>query len=137
MIHPELQVNTAESRDTLASEYSMNQWLTQQGYLAGFIAACEQNNVDLFARCLRDELIEPQRAAAVPCFPAVKAAAMQASAFGCSLSGSGPSIFAICAEADADSLAEAMGQACRDFGYECQAWISPLNSPGARIEKSA
>lgn len=137
LIHPELQVNTAESRDTLANEYSMNQWLTQQGYLAGFIAACEQNNVDLFARCLRDELIEPQRAAAVPCFPAVKAAAMQGNAFGCSLSGSGPSMFAICAESDAATLANAMAQACRDFGYECQAWVSPLNSPGASIEKSA
>jgi len=137
LIHPELRVNTAESRGGLANEYSMNQWLTQQGYLAGFIAACEQNNVDLLARCLRDELIEPQRAAAVPCFPAVKDTAMKANAYGCSLSGSGPSIFAICADADAVTLAESMAQACQDFGYECQAWISALNSPGACIEKCA
>lgn len=137
LIHPELQVNTAESRGNLATEYSMEQWLTQQGYLAGFIAACEQNNVDLFARCLRDTLIEPQRAASVPCFPAVKAAAMRGKAYGCSLSGSGPSIFAICADADATALADTMSQACREDGYECQAWVSALDAPGATFETSA
>ena len=137
LLHPELQVNTAESRGNLATEYSMEQWLTQQGYLAGFVAACEQNDIDLFARCLQDVLIEPQRAAAVPCFPAVKAAAMRADAYGCSLSGSGPSIFAICAEADAAALAETMEKACRDNGYDCQSWVSPLDSPGATFEEGA
>jgi len=137
LIHPELHVNTAESRGSLAAEYSMEQWLTQQGYLAGFIAACEQNDVELFAQCLRDTLIEPQRAAAVPCFPMVKEAAMSDKAYGCSLSGSGPSIFAICADADAAALADVMAQACRDAGYECQAWVSALDSPGATLEKSA
>lgn len=137
LIHPELQVNTAESRGTLKTQYSMEQWLTQQGYLAGFIAACEQNDLDLFARCLRDTLIEPQRAGSVPCFPAVKAAAMDANAYGCSLSGSGPSIFAICPDANAAALADAMSQACNDEGYACQAWISAMDAPGASYEISA
>ncbi|MGI9202404.1 MAG: homoserine kinase [Woeseiaceae bacterium] len=136
LIHPELHVNTAESRGGLATHYSMGQWLTQQGYLAGFIAACERDDIELFARCLRDTLIEPQRTASVPCFPAVKEAAMRGNAYGCSLSGSGPSIFAICADSDAAALADAMSRACRDDGYECQAWVSALDSPGATFEKS-
>jgi homoserine kinase len=134
LLHPELEVNTADSRRSLATSYSMDQWLTQQGYLAGFVAACGQNDVDLLAKCLRDEIIEPQRAAAVPCFPAVKEAAMSAGALGCSISGSGPSIFALCADNVAASLTVAMEQACAAMGYECQSWISPLNAPGARVE---
>lgn len=137
LLHPELQVNTAESRNSLAKHYSMDQWITQQGYLAGFIAACADNDVGLLAECLHDELIEPQRAASVPCFPAVKAAALKSSALGCSLSGSGPSIFALCLDADAANLAIVMEQACRKMGYECQSWISPLDAPGARVEKQA
>jgi homoserine kinase len=133
LLHPELEVNTAESRNSLAKSYSMDQWLTQQGYLAGFIAACAQNDLELLADCLRDEIIEPQRAASVPCFPAVKTAALNAGAVGCSLSGSGPSIFALCADNDAASIAATMVQACREAGYECQSWISPLDAPGARI----
>jgi homoserine kinase len=134
LVHPDLQVNTADSRNALAKGYSMQQWLTQQGYLGGFIAACAQNDIELLAECLRDELIEPQRAASVPCFAAVKAAAMKSGALGCSLSGSGPSIFALCADGDAANLATAMEQACRKMGYECQSWQSPLDAPGARIE---
>lgn len=134
LLHPELQVNTADSRNSLAKGYSMEQWLTQQGYLAGFIAACAQNDVGLLAECLRDELIEPQRAASVPCFPAVKEAALKSAALGCSLSGSGPSIFALCMDGDAANLATVMEQACRKMGYECQSWVSPLNAPGAHIE---
>jgi len=112
----------------------MEQWLQQQGYLAGFIAACAAGDVGLIGRTLRDVVIEPQRAAAVPCFEDVKAAAMRAGALGCSLSGSGPSIFALCEERTAINLASAMEQACRAQGIDCQSWVSPLDAEGARLE---
>ena len=134
LLHPELQVNTAHARRGLAKGYSMEQWLQQQGYLAGFIAACMAGDVDLIGRTLRDVVIEPQRAAAVPCFEAVKGAAMNGGALGCSLSGSGPSIFALCEERRALNLASAMEQACRALGIECQSWVSPLDAEGARLE---
>ncbi len=134
LVHPELQVNTAHARRGLATGYSMDQWLQQQGYLAGFIAGCMTGDVELIGRTLRDVVIEPQRAAAVPCFESVKKAAMRAGALGCSLSGSGPSIFALCVERDALHLASAMEQACRGFGIECQSWVSPLDAAGARLE---
>jgi homoserine kinase len=134
LLHPELQVNTAESRKGLAASYSREQWLTQQGLLAGFIAASAAGDIDMLGRCLRDELIEPQRAASVPCFEAVKAAALGADALGCSLSGSGPSIFAICRDRVANHVATSMEQACRKMGYDCQSWISPLHAPGATVD---
>ncbi len=134
LLHPELQVNTAHARLGLAKGYSMEQWLQQQGYLAGFIAACMAGDVELIGRTLRDVVIEPQRAAAVPCFEDVKAAALRAGALGCSLSGSGPSIFALCEERRAINLASAMEQACRALGIDCQSWVSPLDADGARLE---
>ena len=134
LVHPELQVNTAHARRGLAKHYSMDQWLQQQGYLAGFIAGCMAGDVELIGRTLRDVVIEPQRAAAVPCFESVKKAAMRAGALGCSLSGSGPSIFALCAEREAPNLASAMEQACRGLGIDCQSWVSPLDAAGSRLE---
>ncbi|MGI9225742.1 MAG: homoserine kinase [Woeseiaceae bacterium] len=134
LLHPELQVNTAEARRGLAKAYSMQQWLEQQGLLAGFIAACAASDLDLIGKTLRDVIIEPQRAAAVPCFDAVTKAAMDSGALGCSLSGSGPSLFALCAQSDAANIASAMEQACRGQGIACQSWVSPLTAPGARIE---
>ncbi len=134
LVHPELQVNTAHARRGLAKGYSMEQWLQQQGYLAGFIAGCMAGDVELLGRTLRDVVIEPQRAAAVPCFEAVKEVAMRSGALGCSLSGSGPSIFALCEERKALNMSSAMEQACLALGIECQSWVSPLDAEGARLE---
>jgi len=134
LLHPDMQINTASARRGLARGYSMDQWITQQGYLGGFIAACERNDVALMAKCLHDVIIEPQRSAAVPCFDGVKEAAMSNGAIGCSLSGSGPSIFALCADNDAPKIAMAMEQNCRNHGYVCQSWISPLATAGAYVE---
>lgn len=134
LVHPELQVNTAQQRKILARSYSLELWREQQSYLAGFIAGCQQNDPVLIGRCLKDVIIEPQRKAAVPCFDAVQQAAMQANALGCSLSGSGPSIFALCVDTDAQNAAAVMEQACRNAGFECQSWISPMTTGGAHLE---
>lgn len=134
LIHPELQVNTAASRRGLAAAVSREAWLEQQACFGGFIAACAANDHKLIRRTLKDVIIEPQRAAAVSCFPAVRDAAMQAGAFGCSLSGSGPSIFALVAEAQAANVADVMTASCRGQGIDCQSWVSSLEAPGAFIE---
>jgi homoserine kinase len=134
LIHPDLQVNTAQARRSLAKSCTVQQWVDQQGLLAGFIAACGSGDIDLISKTLRDLIIEPQRKAAVPCFDVVKAAAEKGGALGCSLSGSGPSIFALCKTADAHNVAMAMEQACRTQGIGCESWASPMTAPGAHIE---
>ncbi len=134
LLHPDLQVNTAQARRGLARGYSMQDWLAQQGLLAGFIVACAEDNLDLIGKTLKDVIVEPQRKGAVPCFDAVKEAAMKAGAFGCSLSGSGPSMFALCRSGDARNMASMMERACRTQGIACQSWVSSMAAPGARIE---
>jgi homoserine kinase len=134
LLHPDLQINTAQARRGLAKGYPMQDWLAQQGLLAGFVLACAQDDIDLLGRTLRDVVVEPQRKEAVPCFDAVKQAAERAGVLGCSLSGSGPSMFALCRSSEARNVASAMEQACRMQGIGCQSWISSLAAPGACIE---
>ncbi len=134
LLHPDLQVNTAQARRRLAKSYTMAQWLEQQGLLAGFVAACAAGDIDLIRKTLRDVVIEPQRSEAVPCFAAVTEAARRSGALGCSLSGSGPSMFALCVESEARNIASAMEHACRLQGIGCQSWVSPMTAPGARVE---
>lgn len=136
LIHPDLQVNTAQARRRLAKSCSRQQWVDQQGLLAGFVAACAAGDIELIGKTLRDVIIEPQRKAAVPCFDVVKAAAEKGGALGCSLSGSGPSIFALCKTANAHNVAMAMEQACRTQGIGCESWVSPMTAPGARVENN-
>ena len=134
LIHPELQVNTAHARAKLAKGYSMEQWITQQAYFGGFVAACATSDIDLIRKTLKDVVIEPQRSSAVPCFDAVKEAAERSGALGVSLSGSGPSIFALAEDGVATNIATAMEQACRGLGIECQSFVSPMDAPGAQLE---
>jgi homoserine kinase len=134
LVHPELAVNTREARKQLSDEVPIGDWIAQQGYLAGFVAACQTSDIELIERTLRDIIIEPQRAANVACFDAVREAALPAGALGVSLSGSGPSIFALCRDSDAATLANAMEQSCHDAGIDCQSWVSPMDAPGARVE---
>jgi homoserine kinase len=136
VMHPNLQVNTAAARRGLAKGYSMQQWIEQQGYLGGFIAACGSDDSELARKTLKDIIIEPQRSAAVPCFDAVMTAAAKAGSLGGSLSGSGPSIFALVEDSKARNVAVAMEQACRSLGIGCESWISPMQAPGAYVESS-
>lgn len=135
LVHPELQVNTAQARQKLAKGYSLEQWLSQQGYMGGFIAACASSDIDLISKTLKDVIIEPQRKSAVSCFDAVKEAAERGGALGFSLSGSGPSMFALCPDNYAKNIAVAMEQACRGMGIECQSYVSSMTAPGAYIEE--
>lgn len=135
LLHPDLQVNTAHARRALPKSITIKLWLQQQGLMAGFVHACATNDIDLIAKTLRDVTIEPHRKGNVACFDEVTTAAYKSGALGCTLSGSGPSIFALAKESDARNIASAMEQACRAQGIGCQSWISSMNAPGASIEK--
>ena len=134
VLHPELKVNTAESRLKLKKNYSLDVLLEQQSYLAGFVLGVIQNDITLIRENLRDILIEPQRASDVPCFKKIQEIALNNGALGCSISGSGPSIFAICENNKSSQLEGLMRESCLNQGYDCQTWISQSNSKGSTIE---
>ena len=70
---------------------------------------CTGRDFDLMARSLEDTIAEPRRAPLVPGLAQIKQAAADAGALGCSLSGSGPSLFALCRDAaSAAAVAAAM-----------------------------
>lgn len=134
LIHPHLRIETREARGLLAETVSLADHVRQSQALAGFVAGCYRSDVAQLARCLRDFVIEPQRSALVPGFADVKRAAMENGALGASLSGSGPSVFAWSSTQDAAALRTSMVAAFDVNGVECDAWISPVGAPGARIE---
>lgn len=137
LVHPHLQVETAAARRVLASAVDLRTVTLQQGHLATFISACYAGDAALLGECLRDVMIEPQRLAAVRGFADVQRAAMEAGAYGCSLSGSGPSLFALAARDVGDTVRAAMCAAFDRHGLASDAWISAMGAPGARVESRA
>jgi homoserine kinase len=71
----------------------------------------------------------------VPGLATIKKAAADAGALGCSLSGSGPSLFALCQDATiARRVAAAMTDAVKAaIGGEAQTYVSAISPRGARV----
>lgn len=134
VVYPQLRLDTAVARSALAGECLLRTAVEQQACLAGFVAGCYRDDRELVAASLRDVLIEPQRAPMVPGFTAVKSAAIDAGAYGCSLSGSGPSVFAWCDEGAGETVRAAMIAAFAGEKIDALGWLSPLDAPGARLE---
>ena len=94
----------------------------------------QKNDLALIRENLRDVIIEPQRANSVAYFDDVKNAAITAGALGCSLSGSGPTIFALCEDTYAETIKIAMMEIFTKNKINSQGWVSSLNANGAYLE---
>ena len=137
VLHPHIEIETGASRRLLGDQVALNDATRQWANVGALVAALHTADLDLLSRSLVDHIAEPKRASLVPGFAEVKAAAMQAGALGCSLSGSGPSVFALAASLD---LAGAAGAAMQtafarisDVGSDL--WVCPVGRQGARIVK--
>ncbi len=80
-------------------------------------------------------IVEPQRAALIPGFASVKAAAVGAGALGASISGSGPTVFAwVVGAGAAERVRRSMVRAFLDSGAPgADSWVSPVSARGARV----
>jgi len=110
---------------------AVRQWAN----LGALVDGLHRGDFGLIARALKDTIAEPRRAALVPGLSEIKHAAIDAGALGCSLSGSGPSIFSLCnGPTVAARVAAAMRAAVRScIGSNAETYISSLESPGARL----
>ena len=135
LVRPHAEVNTKESRARLDRHLPLERAVTQWGNAAALVSALYRSDLELLSRALVDVVAEPVRAPGVPGFHAAKAAAVEAGALGCSLSGSGPALFALCDGRDRGTrVVAAMSDAIEAAaGVACDRLVSPLPAPGARV----
>jgi homoserine kinase len=134
VISPVFELSTEHSRRALPRRFDLHDTLGFAENLAAFVLALTTGDRDLLRRCLRDPLAEPHRAPLVPGFRAAQAAAMEARAWGCSLSGSGPALFAVAeSPAHARQVADAIQGGLSGAGLESTAHLCGLDRQGARL----
>lgn len=138
LVHPHLRLDTKVARGVLPKEIAMQRYVEQSANLAGFLAGCLTGDLDLIGRSFIDHVVEPHRAPLIRGFAGVKAAALEAGALGCSISGAGPSVFAwVAGDAGAAGVREAMVAAFAAEGVDSDAYVSPVDAPGARVLEAA
>ena len=136
VVRPHLETRTSDARLVLGDHVPLEAAVTQWGNTAAFTAGLYAADWDLISRSLKDVIAEPLRAGRVPGFARAKEAALTRGALGFSLSGSGPSVFALCRGREtAEEVAAGIRWAfCETAALQCEAYVSPVNRRGVRVE---
>ncbi len=131
LVHPNIEILTKNAREVVKSTVSLQKHIDQSFNLAGFVYSLFTSDFSMMRECLHDHIIEPQRSFMIPKFDEVKKAALQHNAIGCSISGAGPSIFALSENStDAENIAFAMKEVLLNAKIAANTIISKVNSEG-------
>ncbi len=134
VIHPEIEVKTADARKILKKTVTLRAAITQWGNLAGLVAGLMQSDFNLISSSLKDVIVEPVRSILIPKFNDVQKAAIDAGALGCSISGSGPSIFALSNKKEtAESIARIMQDTFASIHIGSKVFVSQVNPVGVKV----
>jgi homoserine kinase len=136
IVHPQIEVRTADARAILKKQLYLKDAIKQWGNIAGLVAGLVKEDYDLIGRSLEDHIIEPIRSILIPGFDAVKKQSKEAGALGGGISGSGPSIFMLSKdEATAKSIASVMANIYTSFGIDYHTYVTSINNTGIKIVK--
>ncbi|WEK35788.1 MAG: homoserine kinase [Candidatus Pseudobacter hemicellulosilyticus] len=134
VVHPQIEVRTADARQILRKEVQLKNAIRQWGNIAGLVAGLMKQDYALIGRSLEDVIIEPVRSILIPGFDAVKKFSMEAGALGGGISGSGPSIFMISQEEkSALRVEEVMKGVYTRLGIDFRTYVTTVSYEGVRV----
>lgn len=133
VIHPQIEVKTADAREILKTTISLKDAIKQWGNVGALVSGLHSNDYELISRSLNDYIIEPIRSILIPAFDTVKKQSIKAGALGCGISGSGPSIFALSkGKKNALKVADAMSKVYSNVGIDYDIHVSKINEQGIK-----
>lgn len=131
LLSPDIKIDTKASRSLLPKQLQNKDWIRQMALTASLLTGFAKGDSDTIRLALQDPFAEPRRAALIPNFYQAKKAALDHGALGFSISGGGPSCFAICQdEATAQEVGAAVMQA---FDAKTSIHIGPMAKQGATV----
>jgi homoserine kinase len=134
LARPDQRLRTAQARSVLPDSVPRSVAMHQAAQVGALVAALGSSNYELLGRAIDDRIAEPVRSRLLPGFTEAKAAALGAGALGCSISGSGPAVFALVRGTErGQEVARAMAKAYDDCGIENEVRVAQIDRAGARI----
>jgi homoserine kinase len=131
VVHPDIEILTKVAREILPKEIPLENATQQIGNLGGLLCGIIQEDYGLISRSIHDVIAEPRRQKLIPDFYKAKRAALAAGALGFSISGAGPSVFALCeGEETARKAADAVSRVFAGIPLGSQAYVSRINPLG-------
>lgn len=132
VVLPAMEIETRYARTIIPAMVPLQDAVSNWANVAALVAGVAKGDAADMGRAITDTIIEPVRSKLIPGFAEVKASALDAGAFGCSISGAGPALFAIASPATADKVAMAMHAAFQRHGLATRHFVCPPDNRGAR-----
>jgi len=134
IVHPQIEVRTADARSILRQKVLLKDAIKQWGNIAGLVAGLMKSDYDLIGRSLEDVIIEPVRSILIPGFDALKLSCKKAGALGGGISGSGPSIFMLSkTEEIAKAVEKEMHELYAEMNLPHHTYVTNINQSGVEI----
>ena len=125
-------MDTVTGRKLLPAEYSRNDVTFNTGRVALFLTALQTGRYELIGEAMQDRLHQPYRQTLFPAMPDIIQAALDAGAYGASLSGGGSSLIAL-ASSNFQAILRAMRETARSAGVDGTGMILRADQVGARV----
>jgi len=129
---PNFELSTAEARRVLPTEVSRADAIFNAAHLGLLVRALQTGNNDWLRAALQDRLHQPYRQALIQGFEAVRAAALEAGAWGLIISGAGPTMLALVDKAQAAGVERAIAAAWQSAGVMADVRSLSIDNRGAK-----
>jgi homoserine kinase len=134
LVYPHVEISTMAARQIIRTNISMSSAIRQWGNVGGIVAGLYRNDLDLIGRSMVDFIVEPIRSMLIPHFDEMRVIALEQGAIGFGISGSGPTVFALCRdEGTAGKVIRALGDKLRDNDLGSTCFVSKINLEGAKV----
>jgi len=128
---PSIRLSTSEARRAMPKAIPVGDAVVNLGALTLLLQGLRTGNGDLISDGMHDRLHEPYRWRLIKGGDQVKQAAMDSGAWGCAISGAGPSVLALCEEDKGPAVSRAMVKAWEAAGVASRAPVLNLQTSGS------
>lgn len=134
VVHPRLVVSTKQAREILPKAVPFHDAISQWGNVAGLIAGLYSSNIGLVGRSMQDHVAEPYRKKFIPGFDELREKVLDAGALAMNISGSGPSVFALCqSRSTAEKAGDILDHHFSSLGIGCSVYVTKITNKGAKL----
>jgi homoserine kinase len=131
VIHPHIEIKTKDTRMILRKDVTLAKAVRQWGNVGAMVAGLMSDNYNLIGRSMDDEIVEPIRSVLIPGYDEMKDRALETGALGFSISGAGPSVFALSAsEKTAEEIGKQAQHVLTGMHLQSDVYVSLINKNG-------
>lgn len=125
-VHPQIVVSTRTARAILPKKLSLSDISFNTANAANMVVGMMKSDIKLIGESMENRIIEKVRSTLIKGYAQVKNSALNSGATGVTISGSGPTMIAVCRMDEREKIAEAMTESFSKSHVGSEAFITTI-----------